>query len=165
MTRHNAGIVILSAYCGNAPDILPAWKQNKKIRAETIETTIGKTPVVYARSLTYMNESGIAAAGLLKKYGARPNHMLVIHDDSDLATGRVKFTTSSRSAGHHGVESIMRTIKTQDFPRLRIGIRPPESKDKSETFVLKRLRMQEQTILQKSVMPQAARFITSWLAS
>lgn len=163
-TRHNAGQLILDAYFSNMSAPLLKWKQNKKCHAEIIQTTIGKTPVVYARPLTYMNESGTVARELLKKYSASPNHLLVIHDDSDLITGNVKFTASSRAAGHHGVESIIRALKTQNFPRLRIGIRPPMSKGKSETFVLKRFSAEERIVFEKSVAPKAIRSMASWLA-
>ncbi|PJA19286.1 MAG: aminoacyl-tRNA hydrolase [Candidatus Brennerbacteria bacterium CG_4_10_14_0_2_um_filter_43_14] len=169
-TRHNAGQLILDTYFSSMSAPLLKWKQNKKCHAETIQITIKKTPparageVVYARPLTYMNESGTVARELLKKYGASPNHLLVIHDDSDLITGNVKFTASSRAAGHHGVESIIRALKTQNFPRLRIGIRPPMSKNKSETFVLKRFSAEERIVFEKSVAPKAIRLMASWLA-
>ena len=71
-----------------------------------------------------MNESGGFVKKMLKKKGVKPEALLVIHDDSDLNLGSFKFSFGRGSAGHKGAESVIRTLGTKDFWRLRIGIRP-----------------------------------------
>lgn len=73
---------------------------------------------------TYMNESGKFVAKMLKKTGAKPEEILLVHDDSDIEIGNYKISFSRGSAGHHGVESVIKSLKTKNFWRLRIGIRP-----------------------------------------
>lgn len=77
----------------------------------------------------YMNESGRYIKAALKKYGLRPEEILVVHDDSDILLGNFKLSFGRGSAGHEGVESIIKSLKTNTFYRLRMGIRPPPKAD------------------------------------
>lgn len=101
------------------------------------------------KSDVYMNESGRFVAKALKKHNAKPENLLVVHDDSDLKIGQYKLVFGRGAAGHHGVESIQTTIKTKNFWRLRIGIRPPEEKvrQKAEKFVLKKISADHKKLL------------------
>ncbi|MCL4530917.1 MAG: aminoacyl-tRNA hydrolase, partial [Chloroflexi bacterium] len=96
---------------------------------------------IFVAPLTFMNESGIAAREALKQFGAKPEDLIVIHDDSDLPVGKYKISRNVRAAGHKGVQSIIDVIGTKDFTRIRIGIRPPveQRRAKAETFVLKKI--------------------------
>jgi PTH1 family peptidyl-tRNA hydrolase len=98
----------------------------------------------------YMNESGAFVKKALKKAGAKPEEILIIHDDSDLQLGKYKFSFGHGAAGHHGIENIMTTLKTKNFWRLRIGIRPPKEKirQKAEKFVLKKISAVDKKILE-----------------
>lgn len=93
------------------------------------------------KSETYMNESGKFVAKELKKSGAKPEELLIAHDDSDITLGNYKLSFGRGAAGHHGIESIMAALKSKDFWRLRIGIRPRNEKvrQKAEKFVLKKI--------------------------
>ncbi len=75
------------------------------------------------KPLAFMNESGRAVSQALKFFRFSPEEMLVVHDDSDLNLGDFKLSFDRGSAGHYGVESIIRTLKTKKFWRLRIGVR------------------------------------------
>jgi PTH1 family peptidyl-tRNA hydrolase len=79
----------------------------------------------------FMNNSGPALKKTLEKLKikTKPQDILVIHDDLDIEAGRVKMTFAKSSAGHKGVESIVRTLKTEKFWRLRIGIAPKRKVD------------------------------------
>lgn len=80
----------------------------------------------FALSKTFMNESGKAAQALLARARRDPRALAVLHDDADLARGKVAIEFGRGAAGHHGVLSIIRTLGTKDFWRVRIGIRPPD---------------------------------------
>lgn len=90
---------------------------------------------------TYMNESGAAVTKALAFFNATIEDLIVVHDDSDLPLGEYKVGGNMSSAGHNGVQSIIDALKTQDFKRVRIGIRetlPEEApRKKAEDFVLK----------------------------
>lgn len=105
-----------------------------------------------------MNNSGKFVAKAAKKAGAKPEEILIAHDDSDLEIGKYKIDFARGAAGHHGVESIQQHLKTNDFWRLRIGIRPLPSeslaKDGSERlkaadFVLKKISAADKATLKK----------------
>ena len=78
--------------------------------------------VALAKPKTYMNESGRAIKALLHAEGLGPEHLLVLHDDMDIALGRVKFKSSGGDAGHNGIGSIIESLATEEFDRLRIGL-------------------------------------------
>ena len=81
---------------------------------------------ILAKPQTFMNLSGKAVRALLLGEGLEPEDMLVMHDDMDIELGRVKFKKSGGDAGHHGIGSIIHSLGTDMFSRLRIGVgRPP----------------------------------------
>lgn len=126
-TRHNVGFMVLDALekCGGLD-----------------------TPHILLKPQTFMNASGKAVK---EKYRS-DTQLIVIHDDIDLKTGRVKVSKNSRSAGHKGVESIIKEIGTQDFTRIRIGIQPEKGKPGAvEDFVLKEFTKKELPLLQAAL--------------
>lgn len=104
-----------------------------------------------------MNKSGKFVAEAVKKEGIESEELLVAHDDSDLELGTYKLQIGRGAGGHHGVESIQQHLKTNEFWRLRIGIRPSPSeastKDgrhlKAGEFVLKKISPVNKKILEK----------------
>lgn len=75
------------------------------------------------KSENYMNESGIFVTKIIKKFGVKPRELLIVHDDSDIELGKYKLSFGRGSAGHKGIESIINSLGTKNFWRLRIGIR------------------------------------------
>lgn len=96
-----------------------------------------------AVSDNYMNESGRSALAFIKFLKIQPAEMLVLHDDSDLAIGKYNLAFGRGAAGHHGVESIISSLNTKNFWRLRIGIRDTNldknARKKAGEFVLKKI--------------------------
>jgi PTH1 family peptidyl-tRNA hydrolase len=103
MLRHNVGARIVSEFIKG------------KILAERIK--------IYLPSV-FMNESGQALKALITKEKIAPRRLLAVHDDSDIFFGKFKLSFGSRSAGHRGAESVIQSLDTKDFWRLRIGIQP-----------------------------------------
>lgn len=110
----------------------------------------------------YMNESGKFVAKAAKKIGAKPEEILIAHDDSDLEIGKYKIDFGRGAAGHHGIESIQQHLKTNDFWRVRIGIRPAneEVRQKAEEFVLKKISAADMATLKK-VFEEVSRVLAS----
>lgn len=73
---------------------------------------------------TYMNESGVAVREWVSKQGYGPEDIVVIHDELDLPWGQLRIRQQGGAAGHHGIESIIDSLGTKQFTRLRIGVRP-----------------------------------------
>ncbi|MDO8467277.1 MAG: aminoacyl-tRNA hydrolase [bacterium] len=107
------------------------------------------------KSTEYMNNSGKYVEKAAKKIGAKPEEILIAQDDSDLEIGKYKLDFARGSAGHHGIESIQQHLKTNDFWRLRIGIRPANEAPpaggrlKAGDFVLKKISAADMATLKK----------------
>lgn len=99
----------------------------------------------------------------LKKHGAKPEEVLIVHDDSDIALGNFKLSFGRGSAGHKGVESIINALGTKNFWRLRLGIRPQErggleaARKKAEEFVLRKISAKDRKTLGEVFEKTAAR--------
>jgi len=104
--------------------------------------------LIFAKALTYMNQSGLAAREALKYFNLEPKDLLLVHDDSDLPLGEYKITSNQGSAGHNGVQSVIEHLGTQEFGRLRIGVRGKQI-GKAGEFILRPMSNKELQILQK----------------
>jgi len=99
--------------------------------------------------LTYMNLSGEAVWPAAQKFKFSPERILVIHDDLDLPLGRLKFVPKGGAGGHRGVLSIIETLGTEAFPRLKLGIgRPPQGVSVVD-YVLSEFNPQEREVVEK----------------
>jgi len=104
---------------------------------------------IFAKSLTFMNDSGGAVREALRYFNLRPENLLVVHDDSDIALGEYKISFDQGSAGHNGVQSVIDHLKTQRFFRLKIGVRENQ-RDKAGEFVLKPISKVELPLLKET---------------
>jgi PTH1 family peptidyl-tRNA hydrolase len=108
--------------------------------------------LIIAKALVYMNDSGAAVSKAIKYFKIKPGNTLIAHDDSDITLGDFKLSFGRKSAGHHGIESVIKSIKTTDFYRLRIGVRPPNEvkRKKAGDFVLKSISAANRKVLEKT---------------
>ena len=93
---------------------------------------------IFIRPFVFMNESGRAVKDAMRAFGASAKDVVVIHDDSDIPVGDFKRATGGGSAGHKGIQSVIDHLHTEDFARIRIGIREPNEvrRKKAGDFVL-----------------------------
>lgn len=156
-TRHNTGRMTVESFC--VAEKFGEFSFDKKINSLKAEGKIGKEKVLCLLPETFMNKSGSALKGLIKSAKAA-KQLVVIHDDLDLPLGRLKLSFSKSSAGHKGVESVMRAIKTKDFWRLRVGISPATpkgnmKKPKGEkvvlNFLMGKFKTAEMAVLKKNI--------------
>lgn len=149
-TRHNVGFMVLDKLRADLE--LGSWAVNKKYRAEVTEGKIGKEKILLVKPQTFMNNSGQAVATAVKFYKIKPADIWVIHDDLDLPLGKIKIQRNRSAAGHHGVQSIIDALGTQDFVRFRVGIAPAKPTKKSGAdFVLSKFSPTEAIILSKTL--------------
>ncbi len=105
---------------------------------------------IFIKPLTFMNDSGKAVLAVIKYFKVRPEEILVIHDDSDIDLGGYKISFARGSAGHRGVQSIIESLGTKNFWRLRLGIRKKSRrKTKAADLVLKKINKDDFEILDK----------------
>jgi len=120
-TRHNTGWIVARAFC--KAQKFDSFEEDNKIKALKTEGKIGKEKVLCFLPETFMNKSGFSLKKIItskKKAGK----LIVIHDDIDIPLGKWKVSFGKGSAGPKGVESVMRSVKTKDFFRIRVGISP-----------------------------------------
>ena len=154
-TRHNTGRMAVE-FIRNAQDFVD-WKTNSKPPFVESRGKIGSTSVILMNPNTYMNKSGAAVARYIQnKKGA--GNTIIIYDDLDLPLGTMKISYGRSSGGHNGVESVMKALKTRDFPRIRIGVSrksakgvaiKPSGEDKVLRLLLGRFTPAEMIILKK----------------
>lgn len=150
-TRHNIGFMIVESLKLKVKSFSD-WKNNKKLLSEISEGEINGQKVILANPQTFMNLSGKAVKNLVNFYKIKLPGLVVIHDDLDLPLGKIKISVGRGSAGHKGVESIIRELKTKDFVRFRVGICPKTGKPKNpEGFVLQKFTKDEEKIVKEVI--------------
>ena len=133
-TRHNIGADALRALANKIGADFRSGPRG--IPARLAEGLCGDVKVRLAIPTTFMNESGRAVGPLIRYF--EPSQVLLAHDDIDLAFGTMRVHEGRGSGGHNGVESIVDSLRSQAFWRLRIGVgRPPGSQDPAD-YVLER---------------------------
>jgi PTH1 family peptidyl-tRNA hydrolase len=124
-TRHNLGFTVVEALARKFQISNPKFQTDKKSNSEILRIKVGNQDVVLVKPQTMMNASGFAVAKLANFYKIKPEEIWVIHDDVDILMGRIKIRQGGAAAGHHGVESIIEHLGTDDFVRFRLGIGHP----------------------------------------
>ena len=97
---------------------LPEFALKEQFQSLLSEGRIKKERITIALPETFMNKSGNAVGPLARYYKVKPDHIIVIHDDADIRLGNIKIVKNRNSAGHKGVESVIRALKTEDFIRM-----------------------------------------------
>jgi peptidyl-tRNA hydrolase, PTH1 family len=120
------------------------------------EVTIGGHRVALAVPTSYMNDSGAAVRPLLRRFGVDdPSRLVVVHDELDLPTGRLRVKEGGGTAGHNGLKSVQAHLHTPDFVRVRIGIGKPPGRQAGADYVLRRPSRRERDQLEASVAAAA----------
>jgi len=151
-TRHNIGAMAVELLVARHHGSLSA---EKGLQARAGQIRIDDHPVLCAVPLTYMNESGQAVAPLVRRAGiAEPadgtapvSRLVVVHDELDLPSGRVKVKVGGGTAGNNGLKSIHAHLHTGDYLRVRIGIGKPPGRQPGADYVLKRPGKDEWEVL------------------
>jgi len=153
-TRHNTGRIVLDAV---REEFSGEFESDKKLNAQVAEVKIGKEKVTLIAPDTFMNKSGKAIGPLVKNPKAAEK-LVVIYDDFQLPLGRMKISFNKSSGGHNGLESVIKAVKTEAFPRIRIGTaaanakgdaKIPHGDEKIEKFILGDFKPDELKVLKK----------------
>lgn len=147
-TRHNLGFEVVSLLATRHGAKLKAGKE----RARSCEIRIGGQLIALAEPQTYMNLSGESVRMLVKRHGiVDPAQVVVVYDELDLPSGRVKVKIGGGSAGHNGVKSVQAHLASPGFARVRIGVGKPPGTQKGIDYVLKRPGKHERVVLDVAV--------------
>jgi PTH1 family peptidyl-tRNA hydrolase len=148
-TRHNAGAATVELLASRYGERLKRSKE----RALVAEARVGDLRLALAFPLTYMNDSGLAVAPLVRRFGITDlDRLVIVHDELDLPLGIIRVKAGGGLAGHNGLRSIKAHLHSDAFTRVRIGIgKPPGGKEQGADHVLKAPSRRDRTELEVSV--------------
>ncbi len=130
LTRHNVGRIMLEYFANANADSFCEWENSSKAKALYSNGKIGKSKVELIMPETFMNNSGKSVLYAKNKHKIKSEKIIVIYDDLDMGIGSFKISFNKGSGGHKGLESIIKSIKTKEFLRIRVGISPITSSGK-----------------------------------
>ena len=160
--RHNIGFQALERFARSHSLLLDKMQTRALIGQGWVQNGELRQKILLAKPLTYMNASGEAVAALARFYQVEPIDMLVIHDDLDLASGRLRLRPGGGWGGQNGVKPIIQQLGPQDFARLRVGIgRPPGRMDAAD-YVLQDFSKDEEEVF-GPLRERICDAIESWL--
>ena len=137
-TRHNVGFDLIDELAKEHSIKIDRAKHRSRYGVGTIDG-VG---VALVKPMTFMNLSGQELLPILREFGVKPDHLLVIADELDFPVGKVRMKPKGSSAGHNGHKSIIQSLGTEDYPRIRIGIHA-ESRKETIDFVLAKFHPEE----------------------
>lgn len=117
-TRHNAGFLAIDYICLKHGGEC----QRAKFNALVGEWKIGGKRVLLMKPQTFMNASGQAIAQACAFYKIPPENVIIISDDISLDIGRMRVRKNGSAGGHNGLKSVIECLKSQDFPRIKLGV-------------------------------------------
>ena len=147
-TRHNVGFRAVDALAKEAGVKI----DRAKFQALTAQATVGGVRVLLMKPQTYMNLSGVAVKQAADFYKVPPERVLVLFDDMDLDVGRLRIRRNGSAGGHNGIKSIISSLGSQEFPRIKIGVgaKPHPDYDLAD-WVLSRFTLAEQKLLDPAI--------------
>ena len=148
-TRHNAGFLVVDEFAG-----ANRLEFREKAEYKICSGSMDDEKIVLIEPLTFMNRSGTAVRKIAEKFSIPPEKIIVVHDDLDLETGRLKIRKKGSSGGHKGVESIIQSIGMNNFIRIKIGI-GRDAFVPVEDYVLSKFRKNEIPLVKEAIQRAA----------
>ena len=146
-TRHNAGFMVAD----KVSDDFSIALEKQKFDVRFGIGSVNGVKIILAKPMAYMNRSGPQVHKIAGYFRILCKDMVVIHDDIDLAFGRLKIKEKGGDGGHKGVRSIIDAFGGGDFTRLRIGVGRPEVGGNAADYVLGRFTIEEIKVLSRII--------------
>jgi PTH1 family peptidyl-tRNA hydrolase len=144
-TRHNVGVWFVSRF---AEQQSATFSEQKKFFGRIATTHFDGQEIRLLLPSTYMNESGKSVGAVAHFYKFKPEEILIVQDELDLATGLVRFKQGGGLAGHNGLRSITKSLGgSQDYNRLRIGVGHPGDKSQVTGHVLGKVSKGDEQVI------------------
>ena len=154
-TRHNIGRIVLESF--RVKNNFSEWKEDKKNKSLISDGKMGKSKVVLVEPNNFMNNSGKSLLKFITS-AKKAENLIVVYDDIDLPLGVLKISFNRGSGGHRGLESVIKSVKTKKFIRLRVGVSPvtpsgkikkPKGEQKVLNFLMGDFKPKEKEVLKK----------------
>ncbi len=147
-TRHNVGFMVVDAV---------AEKTRVTLAPERGNALVGwgrwrSRPFGLAKPITYMNLSGQAVRGLVRRYALELRDILVVYDDVNLPVGKIRLRERGSAGGHNGVQDIIDRLGTDVFPRLRVGIGDDFPRGRQVDYVLSPFTAEQRPLIEEAIL-------------
>jgi PTH1 family peptidyl-tRNA hydrolase len=158
-TRHNIGFTVADEVARRRQAVFESG------RGEALTARCGRGPgaVLVVKPLTMMNLSGAAVAAVAGFYKVEPSAILVAADDVNLALGRLRLRARGTAGGHNGFKSVIESLGTEEFPRLRVGVGRGDPRRDLADHVLARFDDDERDEVDRAIA-RAADAVETFLA-
>ena len=144
-TRHNAGFWFLDLLANH---LSLSFRFEKRFNADEAKHRVGGKDIFLLKPQTFMNRSGQSVGALARFYKLKPQQMLVVHDELDLAPGDNRLKLGGGHGGHNGLRDTINHLGDNDFFRLRVGIGHPGDRDQVINYVLHRPSVQDKDLIE-----------------
>jgi PTH1 family peptidyl-tRNA hydrolase len=158
-TRHNVGFDVLSELASR----FGVGPSQKKFQGEYQDVLMQSEKILLIAPQTFMNRSGESVWQFVRFYQPEPVDIVVICDDMNLPTGRLRWRSSGSAGGQKGLNDIIQRLGHDQFPRLRIGVGRPPGRMDVTAWVLGRFREDEKENIEHAVV-RAADSVERWIA-
>jgi len=152
-TRHNLGFRVIEELAGRLG--IPELRVKQKMQAYLGEAQYQGHKLILAQPITFMNLSGSAVSALMNWNKISPEHLILIYDDVDLEVGQVRVRPQGNAGGHHGVESVIGSLGTPEFNRVRIGIGRENMTGDVTDYVLQKIPPAQREALEAAIQKAA----------
>lgn len=150
-TRHNMGFDVVNMLADKYKIAISRSKFKGLYGIGKIEGE----QVVLLKPQTYMNLSGESVIEFVNFYKLKPEEIIVIYDDIDTVPGRIRIRLKGGPGTHNGMKSVVASLNSENFPRVRVGIGQPEHKNDLINYVIGRIKDEDYDILQDGIKKAA----------
>lgn len=155
--RHNVGFRVVEQIA--LTNHASAWSQ--RFDGLLVDCRIGAEKTLLFKPMTYMNRSGRAVRRVVDFHKSPVEDLLVVCDDFNLPTGKLRVRSGGSAGGQNGLKDIFAHLGVDQIPRLRLGIGSPGSRDPAD-FVLSKFSVSERSVIEDAVI-EAARAVECWV--
>lgn len=154
-SRHNVGFRILDLLGARHAAV---WREDRSLQARVADVEIAGVACLLVQPQTFMNHSGNALRSVTRKWSAIDprSALLIVYDDMDLPTGRIRLRPGGGAGGHRGIGDVIDELGTKEVPRLRFGVGHPGSARDVLDWVLAPFSKQEESLLLPEAFSRAA---------
>jgi PTH1 family peptidyl-tRNA hydrolase len=146
-TRHNVGFMVVDELVSRAAHVQAVGADE----AWAVSAVVGGHAAILTKPMSFMNRSGVPVGRLLSRTGGGPQDLLVVVDDVALDLGRVRVRERGSHGGHNGLRSIIEVLGTEDFARVRVGIRSESLGPDLADYVLAAFPADDVLLVQEAV--------------
>ena len=146
-TRHNVGFDVIDLFCHEI-GVKPNFRE--EYHSLILNGQLESQEIILAKPQTFMNSSGTAVSAIVSNYNIQLEDMIVIYDDLNLELGLIRIRRSGSAGGHKGVKSIIESLGSEAFPRIRIGIGQPPQGTEAIDFVLSKFSPEEREVIDEA---------------